>query len=263
MGEIRSQFKEQQENPALQEKGNLVLREFTRVVNTFNRALHYKETQRFSLIDKINGLKEYIAENSKKLQTINRNIEIYDQNTLKIATTLENFRQREELIKRQFELLLQGSQFSGIVTGSSDVSTSVTRDSLIKRRKEYLDGLDNVFKQLEGELSTIEGIRKEMENARVEISIKKEEALESKDLLENSNSRFSSEVKALETSLENSVKEERKLIKEFGQMMGDTEKRIELGQEIDHILFSILAAGEAGDKRSVQLNDDSNGNCSA
>ena len=128
MGETNRLLKEQHENLDLQEKGGQVLREFTRVVNTFNTALKCKEKQRLTLIGKIDELRELIGENFQKLKTITRNIEIYNQNTQKIAATLENFNQREKLIKGQFELLLQGSQTNEEnPRAPKEASTSVTR----------------------------------------------------------------------------------------------------------------------------------------
>lgn len=265
MGQTKNydQFKEHHENPALQEKGSQVLREFTRVVGTFNRSLIYKAKQRVSLQEKISALAHLFDENSKKLQTVIRNIEIYRQNNQKIAITLENLRQKETSVKDQFELLLSGSQYhegssmSGAYAKDREdrgVATLLTRESLTKRRKEYLDGLDNVFKQLEGELSSIEGIRKEMEQARVEISVKNEEALEAKESLENYGRELMNEIKAYNAELEFSVKEEQKLIKSYAQLVADVERRIEINQDIDHTLFSVLAAGEAIDKNSSPTN---------
>lgn len=263
MGESRQQYKEDRENPALQEKCGQVLREVNRVVDTYNRALQSKEILRKSLIAKIDALIVLMNENYTKLKTVNRNIEIYAQNTQKIARTFENLGQREILIKEQYELLLKGPNvseanvLSGVLKGSEHaggLTGTATREGLIKRRKEYLDGLDNVFKKLEEELSTIEGIRKEMERARVEISIKNEEAMEAREGLENNGRRLLGEVKLLESDLDKSLIEERLLIKEFGRVVTDVEKCVEIRQEIDHLLFSILATGEAVGKKNMAEN---------
>lgn len=252
MGETREKYREDHENPALQEKCGQVLREVNRVVDTYNRALKSKEGLRISLIGKIDALIVSMNENHAKLKTVNRNIEIYAQNTQKIARTFENLGQREVLIKEQFELLLKGPNVneSSVLTGikssehAGGMMSTATREGLIKRRKEYLDGLDNVFRKLEEELASIEGIRKEMERARVEISIKNEEAMESRELLESNGRKLLGEVKKLQSELDKSVTEERLLIKEFGRVVHDVEKCIEIKQDIDHLLFSILAASE-------------------
>lgn len=249
---IENELDIQDLNLAFREKSERVLREFTRVVNAFNKAFHNKEGRRTALKNKLETLAGQIQAAVDKLETIARNIGIYDQNTGKIAVTLDALREREALIKEQFERLLAGPEAGSDKLGlalpdevSSETHGGSSRESLVKRRKQYLDGLEGVFRKLEDELATIDGIRKEMERARAEIAIKKEESLETKEILEGHSKQLMGEVRALESELEHSLKQEATLIREFERMVNGVESQIEIGAEADRVLFSILGVAEA------------------
>ncbi len=211
-------------NRALQDKGGSVLREFTRVVNAFSKALDQKDRQRESIKYKLEDLFDRIQNASQKLETVVRNIEIYRQNNEKIAVALDNLAEREELIKGQFEKLMAAPRFeTDESAGDAGRQGGMSlRENLVRKRKQFLDGLDGIFRKLEEELAVIEGVRKEMERARMEIAIKNEESLETKLYLEN----------------------QRIQLLQFDRLLNGAEAQIEIGQEADRVLLSVLAEPE-------------------
>ncbi|MBI4389242.1 MAG: hypothetical protein HY580_03600 [Nitrospinae bacterium] len=233
-------------NRALQDKGGSVLREFTRVVNAFSKALDQKDRQRESIKYKLEDLFDRIQNASQKLETVVRNIEIYRQNNEKIAVALDNLAEREELIKGQFEKLMAAPRFeTDESAGDAGRQGGMSlRENLVRKRKQFLDGLDGIFRKLEEELAVIEGVRKEMERARMEIAIKNEESLETKLYLENQRIQLLQEVKVLQEELDGSVKQETVLIREFDRLLNGAEAQIEIGQEADRVLLSVLAEPE-------------------
>ncbi|MBI4384710.1 MAG: hypothetical protein HY579_11840 [Nitrospinae bacterium] len=244
-------------NRALQDKGGSVLREFTRVVNAFSKALDQKDRQRESIKYKLEDLFGRIQNAAQKLETVVRNIEIYRQNNEKIAVALDNLAEREELIEEQFEKLMATPRFErdeGAGEANRQGGMSL-REDLVRKRKQFLDGLDGIFRKLEEELAVIEGVRKEMERARMEIAIKNEESLETKLYLENQRTQLLREVKTLQEELDGSVKQETVLIREFDRLLNGAEAQIEIGQEADRVLLSVLAESEPDDPARAPARD--------
>lgn len=233
-------------NRALQDKGGSVLREFTRVVNAFSKALDQKDRKRESIKYKLEDLFGRIQNAAQKLETVVRNIEIYRQNNDKIAVALDNLAEREELIKDQFEKLMATPRFERDESAGDPGRQGgmSLRENLVWKRKQFLDGLDGIFRKLEEELAVIEGVRKEMERARMEIAIKNEESLETKLYLENQRAQLLQEVKTLQGELDGSVQQEMVLIREFDRIVNGVESQVEIGQEADRTLLSVLAESE-------------------
>ena len=237
------------ENLAVREHGNSNAMEYSRVVETFRKALDYKEKIRISLEAKLNFIGKQVNGNVENLETLLRNIDIYDQNIDKISTNLGNLYAEENTIKTQYEELLNGSSQEN---NPSEQSNKVniddpegSREILIQRRKNYLDNLDKSFKRLDSELFSIDKLRAELSNARGEILIKKDEAQKKIRLLEEEGKRFLEEVKRIESELVTSVKEEGFLIKEFKELVGKIESSLEISDELDSILFACLTAAES------------------
>ncbi|MEK9629006.1 MAG: hypothetical protein VW455_08290 [Nitrospinota bacterium] len=239
----------EQENLTIRERANSSAREYSRVVESFKKALDYKAKFRASLESKLSSIGNQVNGNVENLETLLRNIDIYDQNIDKISSNLGNLYTEENSIKAKYEELLNGSSLeknqreTGAEASSEDPEGS--RELLIQRRKNYLENLDKSFKRLDGELYAIEKLRGELTHARGEILVKKDEAQKKIRMLEDEGKRFLEEVKRVEAELETSVREEGLLIKELKLLVGKSESSLEIDGEIDHILFACLTAAES------------------
>ena len=78
------------QNSAARERGVSVAHEYERIVSTFNRVLEFKEKVRLTLEKRIVEIQELVKNNLEKLNTLNRNIDIYDLNIVKIVGNLED-----------------------------------------------------------------------------------------------------------------------------------------------------------------------------
>jgi chromosome segregation ATPase len=235
-----------QENLTIRERGNSSAQEYSRVVETFKKVLDYKEKFRNSLEEKLSAIGKEVNGNVENLETLLRNIDIYDQNIDKISSNVGNLYSEESSIKAQYEELLKGSVAGGeesIEKNHEDQEGS--RELLIQRRRSYLDNLDKSFKRLDSELFSIEKLRAQLTNARGEILVKKDGAQKKIRLLEEAGKKLLDEVKRIEAELESSIKEEGLLIKEFKVLVGKVESSLEISDEMDHILFAHLTAAES------------------
>ena len=237
------------ENSAARERGASVAREYERVVNTFNKVLLFKEKVRLSLEHQINELESYSARNEDQLNTLSRNIEIYELNILKSSENIEELLAEETRIKEKYNNLLQGASMDsvGVATlqedeleGNSAEGTRSSTEKLIQQRYHFLDNLNSSFQQLDNDLESINSLRTEMLQARSKICEKKEQAIEKKLILEENSRELYTESEKLESDLEISVKEEEVLTLEYAQLINKVEGSIVLGDDIDRILFSSL-----------------------
>ncbi len=249
MSEFSNSSQISQDNLSIQERGTSSAREYSRIVETFNRVLDYKENFRLSIEGKLTSIGEQVKGNIGNLETLMRNIDIYEQNIDKISNNLAQLQTEESSIKARYEELLNGSSALDPIpmgSGNSDDQDSAgSREYLIQRRRNYLENLDKSFKRLDGELFSIEKLRSELTRARGEILVKKDEARKKMVLLEENGTRLLEEVKRIEMELESSVNEERLLINEFKRLVGGAERTLEISDEIDHILFTYLTAAES------------------
>ena len=234
------------ENLTIRERGNSSAHEYSRVVETFKNVLDYKDKFRNSLEEKLSAIGKEVNGNVENLETLLRNIDIYDQNIDKISSNVGNLYSEESSIKAQYEELLKGSVAGGeesVEINREDQEGS--RELLIQRRRSYLDNLDKSFKRLDSELFSIEKLRAELTNARGEILVKKDGAQKKIRILEEAGKKLLDEVKRIEAELESSIKEEGLLIKEFKVLVGKVESSLEISDEMDHILFTHLTAAES------------------
>ena len=235
-----------QENLTIRERGNLSAQEYLRVVETFKKVLDYKEKFRNSLEAKLSAISKEVNENVENLETLMRNIDIYDQNIDKISSNVGNLYSEENAIKAQYEELLNGSVMEGAEPEEKiQDGQEGSRELLIQRRRNYLDNLDKSFKRMDSELLSIEKLRAELTNARGEILVKKDGAKKKVRLLEEAGKKLLEEVKRIEAELESSMIEEGLLIKEFKVLVGKVELSLEISDEMDHILFTHLTAEES------------------
>lgn len=244
-----------QDNISIRERGISSAREYSRVVETFSRVLQYKESIRLSIESKLSSIGQQVKDNIDNLETLMRNIDIYEQNIDKISNNLGQLQTEENSIKARYEELLNGSAsmdplLMGDDKNNDDLDPAGSREYLIQRRRSYLENLDQSFKRLDGELFSIEKLRSELTRARSEILIKKDEAEKQMRTLEEDGGRHLEDVKRIEMELESSVDEERLLINEFKRLVNGAERTLEISDEIDHILFTYLTAAESKDSPS-------------
>lgn len=249
MEEVASYSEVAQKNLMIRERASSSTHNYSIVVESFNKALDYKERLRISLEDKLGLIGKEVNGNVENLETLWRNIEIYDQNINKISGKLDNLSAEESSIKTKYEELLNGSskEFVSLDPTSENNPEDLdgSRELLIQRRRNYLKNLDKVFKRLDTELFLIEKLKSEFESARDEILSKKDEAQKKIHILEKNGKSLLNEVKEIEGELASSIKEENQLIKEFKALLEKTEISIEISEEIDHILLSCLTTSES------------------
>ena len=237
-----------QQNLMIRERANSSTHNYSNLVESFNKVLDYKEKFRISLGHKLGSIGKEVNGNLENLETLFRNIDIYDQNIDKISSNLDDLFSEESSIKTKYEDLLNGSSKESLNFDSSSEKTSEdldgSRELLIQRRRNYLENLDKIFKRLDTELFLIEKLRSELTHARGEILEKKDEAQKKIHILEETGKSLLGEVKQIEVELESSVKEEDQLIKEFKVLLEKIETSIEINEEIDHILLTYLTTAE-------------------
>jgi neutral trehalase len=237
------------ENSAARERGSSVAREYERVTTTFNKVLSFKEKVRLASESRIRELTSYLKLNIDKITTLDRNIDIYDSNVLKIANNLEDLLAEEVSVKEKYNRLLQGEQVSMVGVAEDFLEMSDQKifgepstEKLFQQRRHYLDNLSSSFQILDNDLKALNSLQSEMINSRSEILEKKEIALDQKtELMENGNS-LREDLESLETHLEISVKEEQVLTLEYAQLINKVESCIVIGEDIDRVLFASLTA---------------------
>ena len=242
-----------QDNLSVRDRGISSGREYSRIVDTFGRVLAHKEAFRISIEAKLASIGQQVKNNIENLETLMRNIDIYNQNIDKISNNLAQLQTEESSIKTRYEEFLNGSVENASLEDDDnniDLDSLGSREYLIQRRKNYLENLDQSFKRLDGELFSIEKLRAELERARSEILVKKDDAHKQMVVLEEDGSRYLEDVKHREKELESSLDEERLLINEFNRLVNDAEKTLEISDEIDHILFTYLTPAESNDTTS-------------
>jgi len=237
------------ENSAARERGASVVREYERVVSTFNKVLSLKEKVRLSVEYRISELESSLVRNEGQLDILLRNLKIYELNISKIADNLEELLSEETSIKEKYNNLLQGASMDTVsVTAVDDESveeksgqaSGSSAENLIQQRYHFLDNLNFSFQKLDNDLQSISSLQTEMLNARSKIFEKKEQALEKKVVLEENGSALKEECEKLESDLEISVREEEVLTLEYAQLINKVEGSIVLSDDIDRILFSSL-----------------------
>jgi len=238
-----------QKNLAMRDRAKSSTQNYSHVMDSFKKALKYKENFRISLENKLSFIGKEVNGNVQNLETLLRNINIYDQNINKISGKLDNLSAEESSIKTKYEELLNGSSNESASFDSFSEKNledpDGSRELLIQRRRNYLENLDKVFKRLDTELFLIENLRSEFENARNEILSKKDEAQKKMHIFEKTGKSLLNEVKEVEGELASSIREEKQLIKEFKTLLEKIETSIQVSEEIDHILLSCLTTSES------------------
>jgi hypothetical protein len=249
----------QADNIAAREKGLILVREFERVVITFNKVLKYKDDSVKSIEADLRRLVKNLQENLDSQNSIERNFEIYDNNTEKILLNLQQLEGEERTHAARYERLLKGVGIEGdnqeaesspahdAIPADNDKDDLDTLEVLRNRRENFLSNLSQEFKSLEEKLSSINKLRKELEASRNEIREKKAHALNKKEVLEEEGKKLLNEVGRLENELETTILEEKNLIEQSAKMIKQVESSLELDEKTDHVLFSSLSLAESSE----------------
>ena len=147
------------DNLSIRDRGVSSEREYSRIVETFGRVLAHKEDFRLSIEAKLASIGQQVKNNIENLETLMRNIDIYNQNIDKISNNLGQLQTEESSIKARYEEFLNGSVETASLDDDDndiDLDSLGSREYLIQRRKNYLENLDQSFKRLDGELFSIE-----------------------------------------------------------------------------------------------------------
>ncbi|MBT5549698.1 MAG: hypothetical protein HOJ79_04380, partial [Nitrospina sp.] len=109
MTEFNNSSQVSQDNLSVRERGVSSAREYSRIVETFNRVLEYKEKFRMSIEGQLASIGTQVKENIENLETLMRNIDIYTENIDTISNNLTQLQTEENSIKARYEELLNGS----------------------------------------------------------------------------------------------------------------------------------------------------------
>ena len=249
-------------NTKVREEGSHLSRELEGVVQTFNNALEAKEKERTVLVDRIDQLKLISEEILGQLRILSTNLSIYDQNLAKVTAALDQLDGNEKMIKERYESLLLGSSnlsdLMPLEPGNLSVQKRVTmdveeklmgqynknclgRDHLIKRRREYIESLDNAFKKFDEDLFYIDGVRTNLMGAFAEINAKKEKAKDMKASIEARYKTVTDEKKTLDKELENVMRQENYLINEYREVLRPIGASLEIKPQTDKMLFNMTS----------------------
>jgi hypothetical protein len=249
-------------NTKVREEGSKLSRELEGVVQTFYNALEVQEKERTILVDRIDQLKFISEETLGQLRILSTNLSIYDQNLAKVTAALDQLDGNEQMIKERYESLLLGSSslsdLMPLEPGNLSVQKRVTmdveeklmgqynknclgRDHLIKRRREYIESLDNAFKKFDEDLFYIDGVRTNLMGAFAEINAKKEKAKDMKTSIEARNKTVTDEKKRLDKELENVIRQENYLINEYREVLRPIGASLEIKPQTDKMLFNMTS----------------------
>jgi len=234
-------------NSQVRELASRTAREFDRLVGVFNKALTFKDRNRTRLQAALTRRTEQIRNNFNSLQTVLKNIELYDQNLRKINLAVVHLQQKEVLVKNKYQTLLHGATRDELIEEvEGDVSERVTREKLVQRRRLFLSELDKTFCSLEEELLTIETYKKEMLNTQAQLIQRRDKAIHLQVILEEKRKLYNAELKNLEATLRTSVEEESALVQILQERVEMIKTQLDLPEDVDQKLFSFLASLEAG-----------------
>ncbi len=260
-------------NTKVREEGGNLSRELEGVVQTFNKVLETKENEREALVERIDQLKLISEETLGQLRILSTNLSIYDQNLAKVTAALDQLDANERMIKERYESLLMGSSnlsdMMPLEPGNLSVQKRVTmdveeklmgqynknclgRDHLIKRRREYLESLDNAFKKFDEDLFYIDGVRNNLMGAFAEINAKKEKAKDMKASIEARYKTVTDEKKKLDKELESVMRQENYLINEYREVLRPIGASLEIKPQTDKMLFNMTSEQTESDPANNQ-----------
>jgi len=240
MQKSRQETNLSQENQAARELGTSIAREFERVVETFNRVLQYKEKIGQGLENEIVRVGQQAKSNREELENLN-------QEMADVQTRLAECQINEKRLVEQYQKLLKGADRVDDALEQSEGagdSGAMIRENLRRQKENFLERMQNNFKQLDEDLLSTTSEKDELEKSRVEIEAKNNQAKQRKEVLEATGHRLFNNLESYARELETSIEEERILVDEFTKMIKNVESCVTLSEEIDRVLFSSLDAAE-------------------
>jgi len=247
MQKSRQETNLSQENQAARELGTSIAREFERVVETFNRVLQYKEKIGQGLENEIVRVGQQAKSNREELDSLNREIDRYSQSLSDIETRLSECQVNEKRLVEQYQKLLKGADQVDVALEQHEEggdSGARIREQLLRQKENFLERMQNNFKQLDEELLSTTSQKDELEKSRVEIEQQGSQARQRKQVLEATGHRLFNNLESYAQELEASIEEERILVDEFTKMIKNVESCVTLSEEIDRVLFSSLDAAD-------------------
>lgn len=243
----------------LKSEDDSIYQDFTSLRSAFSREIDLKEKKRQSLIKNIRQLESKQSENCKKIETLDKNVQIYDNNAEEIETRLTNLTRRGNWIKKNYSGIVSGSMnnpqkllnldspdsltdtFYNLFKENMPVHEQQVKSKLeeLKTKKEkFFDTLKNLFEQYDDELSVISKEIKHLNELSEEIETKKKNAIQLKKELHESNGVMIEQVLKDQKELEITFDEENSLIKEFQKILQRMKADINVSDITMDILFS-------------------------
>jgi len=263
--DVLNSFDLDKELVSLKKEETLLIKEFQRIIDFFNRALLRKETIRVALMEKIIRSEKLRTEGFDKLKTVIRNIEIYDKNLEQIAKTQESHSSREVWLKIKYEEMLHSpssSQILALATDESEIfgdtcqdllsmtedmhnlGKSTNREELMKCRQEYLQGLQGLFQKMDEELAELDLGREKQRRFSLAIKRKKDKAGKQEIALKKNYNLLVEDIKKKKIDLEVSVQEERALITEYRNLLQQIRSSVKKIGDIDGVMEKLNAFSE-------------------
>tara|TARA_B100000315_G_scaffold154634_1_gene143161 strand:+ start:40 stop:726 length:687 start_codon:yes stop_codon:yes gene_type:complete len=207
----------------------------------------------------IRQLESNQIENCKKIEVLDKNVQIYDNNIEEIETRLTNLTKCENGIKKNYNDIVSGSVNNpqklldfGNPDSLSDTFYNLFKENmkvhgqqvkskleeLQTRKEKFFETLKTLLEQYDKELSAISEEINHLNNLNEEIEIKKNNALQLKKELNESNDTMAAQVFKNKKELEITFDEENNLIKEFQKILQRMKADINVSDITMDILFS-------------------------
>ena len=243
----------------LKSEDDAVHKDFLSLRNAFSREIDLREKKRQSLIKDIRQLELNQIENCKKIEVLDKNIQIYDSNAEEIETRLTNLTIGEKGIKKNYTDIVSGSMndpqklldfgnpeslsetFYNLFKEKLSVHGQHVRSNLEElqtQKEKFFETLKILLEQYDKELLAISEEINHLNTLNEEIEIKKENALQMKKELNESNDTMADQVLEDKKELEVTFNEENNLITEFQKILQRMRADINVSDITMDILFS-------------------------
>lgn len=250
---------------ALKKEETLLVKEFQRIIDFFNRTLLLKEKIRIALMEKIINSEKLRNEVFEKLKRVVRNIEIYGKNLEQLDQKKKECSRRESRIKGKYEEILHSSSSTQLLALANEESEifgdicqellNISRDlqnigkttkkeELMKCRQEYMQGLQKLFQKMDEELVSIDKEKEKIKRFHLEIKKKKDKAVKQQTALKKNYNLLVDDVKKKKVDLEVSVQEEKTLISEYRKLIGRIQSSLKAIGDVEGILEKVNASSE-------------------
>ena len=243
----------------LKSEDDAIHNDLTSLRSAFSREIDLKEKKRQSLIKNIRQHEFNQDENCKKIEVLDKNIQIYDSNAEEIETRLTNLTIGEKGIKKNYTDIVSGSMndpqklldfgnpeslsetFYNLFKEKLSVHGQHVRSNLEElqtQKEKFFETLKILLEQYDKELLAISEEINHLNTLNEEIEIKKENALQMKKELNESNDTMADQVLEDKKELEVTFNEESSLIKEFQKILQRMKADINVSDITMDILFS-------------------------